>query len=244
MNLYLHKLKKNWVPLALAVLVVVFAWGVRACGEAKYKRDIKELDEDISVLKKKNVKLEDEAVEYIKGAEADQREVERLKVEIVESKLRIEDLEREEIEIERVVMELPPSRLVENLQKALKCEEILLNEDGILFSVECARQGLLKLEKFSLVEKKYDEAIFALSKSEKALQFSERRSWKLYGALWKLGGVVLNLRVITKKQDIKFTKSERQRKKGWLRGLGTGLAIGAGITVTFVLIIPAIKAIF
>ena len=238
-------IKKNWLRIILGILVIVFFfWGVRACDEAGYRKDIKELDEEISELKEKNVKLEDEAVEYVKGAEADQKEVEKLKIEVAESKLRIEDLEREEIEIERVVMELPSLRIVGNLQKVLKCKEILLNEDGILFSVECARQGLLKLEKFSLVEEKYDEAIFALSKSEKALQFSERRSWKLYGALWKLGDVVLNSRVIVKKAETKFTKSEQQRKKSFWRGIKIGFVIGGGITITFVLVLPLIKAIF
>lgn len=237
-------IKKNWLPLVLAILVVVFAQSVRTCGEAKYKKDIAALDKEISGLKKKNVKLEGEAVEYVKSAEADQKIVEGLKVEVAKSKLRIEDLEREEIEIERVVMELPPPRLVENLRETLECKEILLNENGILFSVECARQGLLKLERFSLVEGKYNEAIFALSKSEKALQFSERRSWKLYGALWKLGDIVLNLRIIAKNQDIKFTKSEQQRKKGFLKGVLIGVAIGGGITITFVIVVPLIKAIF
>jgi len=241
-------LKKNWLRLIVGAVIVGFFFSVlssiRSCDDAAYKKDIAALDDEIADLKGKNVVLEEEAITYVTDAEANQIRVEELKAVVADSKLKIEELERQELEIEVEVMELPALRIVEETKENLGCSEILLNEEGVLFSVECARLGLLKLKRFSLVEKKYDEAIFALSQSEEALHFSERRSWNLYGALWKLGDVVLNLRVIVKKQDIKFMKSEKQRKKGFLKGVLIGVAIGGGITVTFVIIIPAIKAIF
>jgi len=128
-------------------------------------------------------------------------------------------------------MALPPSGLVAETRKILGCEDILLNKEGILFSVECAREGLLKLKRFSLVEKKYDEAVFALSKSGKALAFQKRVSWKLFGALWKMGDQIINYKAMAKKQDIKFNLAEKQSKKRFLSGLWKGFVIGVVVGV-------------
>lgn len=231
-------LKKNWLWLSfwigLAILIIGLMGYVRSCDDAVYKEKIEGLDKDISDLKKANVKLEGEVVDYINDALAGKERVEKLEAEIAGSKSRIEDLEKEEIIVEEIVMELPPSRLVEELQVVLECREILLNEDGILFPVECARQGLLKLRKFSLVEGKYDEAILALSKSEKALVLQKRVSWNLFGALWKMGDQIINYKAMAKSLDIKFNEAEKQNKKRFLSGLWKGFVIGviAGVVIT------------
>lgn len=230
---YTILIKWHWILLAIGILVIMFVF-LKSCDDPEYEEKIEGLNEEISELKKENVKLEGEVVEYIKSSVADEAEVARLEAEVEGSKSRIEELEKEEVEVERVVRSLPPSELVEETQEILGCADILLNQDGILFSVQCARRGLLKLKRFSIVEEKYDEAIFALSKSEKALKYQKRASWKLYGALWKLGDQVLNYKVIIKKQGLKFDLSEKQNKKNWLKGLGTGLIIGivAGVVIT------------
>jgi len=133
------------------------------------------------------------------------------------------------------------SQLVEDTRAILECAEIELTEDGVLFSVACAQSNLVKLKRFSLVENKYDEAIFALSKSEEALHFQERVAWNLYGVAWKLGDQILNLKVIGKRKDKKFELSEKQRRKSWWNGLKIGLVIGGGLTITFVIIMPLIR---
>jgi len=226
-------IKWKWILLAAGILIALF-FLEKYCRDAGYEKKIEKLDEEISDLKEDNVKLEGEVVEYIKGAIADEALVAKLKAEVEERKSRIEDLEKEEAEVEEVVMALPPSELVEETREILGCAEILLNQEGILFSIECAREGLLKLKRFSLVEGKYNEAIFALAKSEKALKLQERVSWKLYGALWKMGDQVLNYKVMAKKQAIKFNLAEKQSKKRFFSGLWKGFVIGviAGVVIT------------
>jgi len=226
-------IKWKWIFLAVGILIALFSFE-KYCRDAGYEKKIGDLDKEISDLKKDNVKLEGEVVEYVKGAIADEAEVAKLKDEVEESKSRIEVLEKEEAEVEEVVMALPPSELVEETREILGCAEILLNQEGILFSVECAREGLLKLKRFSLVERKYDEAILALSKSEKALAFQKRVSWKLYGALWKMGDQIINYKAMAKKQAIKFNLAEKQNKKHFLSGLWKGFVIGviAGVVIT------------
>lgn len=241
-------LLKNWLRLtiviSLIILMIILIGWIRSCSDAGYKEDIEVLDEEISELKKKNVKLEDEVHEYIKDAKADAKVVVELKAEIVESKLRIKELKKAEVKIYESVMALPASELVEDIRKILECAEVELTDNGILLSEVCARLNLVKLKGFSLVKQQLDETAFALSTAEEALHFSERQSWHLYGALWKLGGVVLNLRIIAKNENQKYERSEKQRKKSYFKGILLGLTIGAGITITIVLIIPLIRWIF
>lgn len=233
-------IKWKWIFLAAGILIVFFSFE-KYCRDAGYEKKIRDLDKEISDLEEENVKLEGEVVEYVKGAIADEAEVAKLEAEIEESKSRIKYLEKEEEVVEEIVMALPPLELVEETREILGCAEILLNEEGILFSVECAREGLLKLKRFSLVEKKYDEAIFALSKSGKALTFQKRVSWRLFGALWKMGDQIINYKVIAKKQAIKFNLAEKQNKKRFLSGLWKGfvigIVVGAVVTTTFKFVI-------
>jgi len=216
----------------------------RSCNDAAYKEDIKALDEEITDLKGKNVVLEKEAIKYVEDAEANQKVVKELKAVVAESKIKIEELKKAEAKVYESVMALPASELVENTRKILECAEVELTDNGILLLEVCARLNLVKLEGFSLVKQQLDETAFALSKSEEALHFSERRSWHLYGALWKLGDVVLNLKVVVKREEQKYERSEKQRKKSYFKGILLGLTIGAGLTITIVLIIPLIRWIF
>jgi len=223
-------IKWKWIFLAGVILITLILLE-NYCRDAGYEKKIRDLDEEISDLKGKNSKLEGEVVDYINDALAERKEVEKLKTEVEASKARIEELEIEEAEVEEIVMALPPSQLVEETREILGCQDILLNEEGVLFSVECAREGLLKLKRFSLVEGKYDEAIFALSRSEKALIRQERVSWNLFGALWKMGDQISNYKVMAKKQDVKFNLSEKQNKKSFWSGLFKGFIIGVGVGV-------------
>jgi len=235
-------LKKDWFKLIIVIAFIIgLLWLGRACSNAKYEKDIAKLDDEILELNEKNVKLAGEVNEYFADALANEKVVADLKAEVVESKLRIEELEKEEAEVGAIVAELPPSQLVEDTRMILECAEIELTEDGVLFSVACAQSNLVKLKRFSLVENKYDEAIFALSKSEEALHFQERVAWNLYGVAWKLGDQILNLKVIGKRKDKKFELSEKQRRKSWWNGLKIGLVIGGGLTITFVIIMPLIR---
>ena len=241
-------LPENWLLITLGILGIALLFllisSIRSCDEAGYKEDIEALDEEISGLKKKNVKLEDEAKVYIADAEAYKKVVAEKEANIEKSRLRILELQKKRKTVVAEVADLPPPRLVEEIQEVLACAQVELTEEGILFSEECSRKVLTMAKEFSLIKEELDETRFSLSESLEATQFQKMVSWNLYGALWKLGDVVLNLRVIVKRTETKFTKSEQQRKKSFWKGLVIGVAIGGGITVTFVIVIPLIKSIF
>lgn len=239
---------RNWLRLAAVALVIGLFFFVlsvlRSCNDAAYLEDIATLDKEIIELEKKNVKLEGEAKVYVADAQTYEKVVAEKEANIEASRLIIVDLRKKREEVVAEVIALPPSRLVEELQEILDCAQVELRDDGILFSVECGRAALVMIAQFSLIKEEIDQTGFSLSEYGEALQFQKMVSWNLYGALWKLGDVVLNLRVIGKRKDTKFIKSERQRKRSFWKGLVIGVAIGGGITITFVIIVPAIKAIF
>ena len=148
------------------------------------------------------------------------------------------------------VAELPASKLVAESQEILECAEIELQDDGILFSIECARISLTMIKQFSLIKEELNATSFSLSESTEALQFQKMATWYFLGAAWKLGSQVLNYKVMVKKheeiierKDEKFTLCQSQKKKSFWSGLKIGLVIGGGITITFVIVIPMIKAL-
>lgn len=243
MNLYVHWVKKNWLVLALVLLVIIL-WTSKSCNEARYKRDIAGLDEEIAVKVTDNVEKDviiNEAKNRAIRAEAVVAERE---ANIRESQIIITDLQRRISETASEVVELPPSELVKEAQKILDCAQIQLTTEGVLFSVECTQAVLTMAREFSLMKEELGQMRFSLSESQEATQFQKIATWNVYRIAWAQGTQIMNYRDIVKKQDIKFTKSEKQRKKSFWSGLKIGLAIGAGLTVTITLIIPAIKAIF
>lgn len=236
-------LKKNWIPLAFGILIIIL-WSDKSCDEASYKRDIAGLDKEISEKEADNVKKDGIIQEGKDQALAAQAVVVEKEANIEASRLRILELERREPEIEAEVMALPPSELVENTRKILECAQIELTENGILFSEECTRAALVKLETFSLIKAQLEETKFSLSESQEATQFQKIATWNVYRIAWAQGSQIMNYRTIIEATDQKYIRCEKQRKKSFWKGLKLGLAIGGGITVTFVLILPAIKAIF
>ena len=239
MNMYWHKLKKNWLPLALVVLILVLL-GDKACNDAAYRRGIKDLDSKITEDVKKIRELDSEVQAGHRGAVAAAAVVLSLEKTIEESRLRDLALAAEEPRIIAEIEALPPSGLVFKLREDLECEEIELTETGILFPVECARAALVKLTRFGTVEARLKEAHFSLSQSLEATQFQKVATWNVYRIAWAQGTQILRYQNIIKLQDQKFEDCEKQRKKGFWSGLFKGVLIGAGITVAAV----GVRAIF
>lgn len=241
-------IKKNWLRLIIGAVIIGFFFYVlsviRSCDDQAAKEKIEALDEEISGLKQKNVKLEEEAVDYVKDAEIWKERVVEKEASIEASRLRILELQKKREAVVAEVADLPPSQLVERTREILDCAQVELRADGILFSLECSRKVLAMIAQFSLIKEEINQTGFSLSEYGEALHFQKMVSWNLFGALWKLGGVVLNLKVIVKKQDIKYETSEKRRRKSFLKGVLIGITIGGGITVTFVIVIPLIKSIF
>ena len=232
-------LKKNWIPLALAALILVL-FADKACDDAAYRRGIKDLDRKIAEDVKKIKGLDEEIQTGEKGALAAAAVVLTLEKTIEESRLRDLALVVKESKIEAEIATLPPSDLVFRLREDLKCKKIELTETGILFPVECARAALVKLSRFDVVLEQLKEVRFNLSQSLEATQFQKIATWNVYQIAWAQGTQILRYQDIVKNIDKKYRRAEAQRKRGFWSGLIKGVLIGAGITLTIV----GVRAIF
>jgi hypothetical protein len=236
-------LKKHWLHLALVVLIITL-WSTKSCSEAAYKSDIKLLDDEIAEKVADNVKKDVIIEEAMRRAITAESVVAEKEANIEASGRRIRELEKKETKIVVVVAALPPSAMVEQVREIIECAAVELTDAGVLFSEECARVVLVEMKKFNSMKKRLAETEFSLSESLEATQFQKMATWNVYKIAWAQRIKILNFQDIVKAKDLKFDLCEKQRKKGYWNGLKLGLAIGAGLTVTFALIIPAIKAIF
>lgn len=239
-------LKKNWILVSVGglIIIIIFAWGVRACDGARYKKNIKELDGKIVEKEKRIAALEADVLKGVKRVLKAEAVVAVKEENLEKSRLRILTLERKEAIIVEIVMALPPSRLVEEFWDIPDCQKVELTEKGILFPVKCAQAVLVKLERFDLVLAQLKETRFSLSESMGATEFQKQATAHVYGIAADLTKQIAEYKEIVKAKDLKFDLCEKQRKKGFWRGLKTGLVIGGGITITFVIILPLIKSIF
>lgn len=220
-------LKKNWFKV---LLVIAFIIGLvlldRACHDSAAQKKIDANNEEISDLKKKNEDLEDEMYEAVENAKAAEKIVAEKEAEIAKSAIIIKELRRKRTEIVKVVAELPPPRLVEDLREILDCAQIELKDDGVFFSMECSRTVLTMINEFSLVKEELTQTQFSLSASLEATHFQKMATWYFLGAAWKLGSQILNYKVIVKKQDENFSLLKKQKKGAWLDGAWKGFIAG------------------
>jgi len=223
-------IKKNWIILALGILVIIL-FGDRACKSSSYKKDIRNLDEEISILEVDNKRLEGVVFEATEDAKIAEKKVAEKEASIAKRDLVIKKLRKKRVEVIEVVSKLPPSELVEKTKEILKCADIQLTEEGVLFSVECARISLTMIAQFSLIKEELNETRFSLSESLEATQFQKIATWNVYRVAWSQGIQIMNYREIIEKKDVQFSLCEKQRKSSWLDGLWKGFLIGVGVAV-------------
>jgi len=228
-------LKKNWLKIIIAIAIFIGAIYLnRACSDAKYNKKIKDSNKKIEDLEadnsKKDVVIED-AMRMAKAAEA---KVEDYLATIAERDITIKDLREKRKEKVEVIMELPPSDLVEEARDILECAEIQLTSEGILFSVKCARNAIAMISQFSLIKQELKEVNFSLSEALEAVHFQKIATWNVYRIAWAQGSQIMNYRSIIKEKDFQFNLCEKKKKQNFWRGLKTGIIIGVvvGVVVT------------
>jgi len=230
-------LGKNWLKLIIVISIIVgLVLLDRACQDDKNQEEIQEKDEEISDLQGQNDKLEDEIQEALTNGKAAQDLADKKVAELAQSATIIKELRKKRTEVVRIVMELPPTRLVEDLREALDCAKIELfyfypTDPKILFSLDCSRKALIMAGEFSLIKEELSQTQFSLSLSMEATQLQRKASWYFLGAAWNLGYQVLNYKIIVKKQDEKFSLLKKQKKRSWLDGAWKGFLAGVAVIV-------------
>jgi hypothetical protein len=221
-------IKKNWFKILVVVLIAFFCYSLidLIISNREYKKRIKEKDESIAQLKRdideseKRVDffVEDARKWYLAAAEKE----EKMKKKDQE----IRKINEERKELEEKIKKMPASTVVVRTIDILDCREILEQQQGILFSLFCARKNLSFLEDFSLVrkEKAKLEDSYGLAKGE----ISDLKNVLLDkdGIIQEKDSQLASKGEIVENWKDKFDLSEKRNKKSWWKGLRTGGMMG------------------
>jgi chromosome segregation ATPase len=221
-------IKKNWLKILIGALAIFFCYSLidLAVGNQEYKNRIKKKDEDIARLeqdieeseKRVNFFIEDARKWHLAAMEKEEK--------MKEKEEEIKEINEERKKLEEKIKEMPASKIVIRTIEILECEEIREQQQGILFSLSCARKNLAYLEDFTLVERKsleleenYNLAKGEISDLKNVLLDKDGVILEKDSQLVKKDGIIKNW------QD-KFNLSEKKNRKSWWKGLKTGGTIG------------------
>lgn len=228
-------IRKNWIIILGAVLAVILIYllisGIVKSLSESYKKDIKASDERIAELNKEIREKDTVIAEAIEAAREWETKVAEKEAIITRRDLRIRGLERKEEEIEKVVAELPPSEIVSRTVEILECAEIKLQDQGIIFSLVCAKKNLTILEGFTLVKEQRDLFRSSLTDSLEALQFQKMATFNVWRVSWAQRSQILNWQDKYKEKDSQFDLCQKSRKARWFNGLWKGVVIGVALTI-------------
>ena len=229
-------IKKNWILLALVLLVIVLL-ADRACNRPDDDKEaLKESGERVTELEKDNLKKEEKINKAIDDARAYEEKVAIVEADLAESEVLVKYLREKRVTVVKEVMTLPPSIVVEQTRQILDCAQVELTEEGVLFSEECAKENLVIIKQFSLIKEELDETRFALSKSKKATQLQKMHTYTVYKIASGLVSQKINYKGIIKEKDFQLASCRKKKKSSFLEGLWKGFVIGVAVTATAKLI--------
>lgn len=222
-------IKKNGVFLIIATVVVVsIITNIGSCAsEINYKKQIRSKDNEIAELKQDMKREEEKVRAAIEEARTAEEEARKERVEKEKHKANEARLEEEKKGLRAKIAALPPTQIVVHTVEILRVEpeEIMLQEQGVLFTLSAARVNLEFLEEFTLVKKQRGELQISLVKSEasgvKLLEAGAKKDIAITAKDKQLVGW-LETEV---KWNEKFDLSEKKGKKARVKGRKEGAVV-------------------
>lgn len=221
-------IKKNWPTILLGIgivgLLYVGADGI--ISKITYKKQIRQKDASISELQQGIKESEKREERLMKSSQ----ESYALAME-KEKKLRKKDREmmvkiQEKRELKKKIKEMPATQVVVRTIEIIQCNEVQQQEQGIVFSLSCAKENLTILEGSFSLKREVDDwkGQYATCQSEVA---------DLKNVIVAKDGVIAERGTqLGDKDEIiedwkgKFTLSEKRGKRSWWKGAKTGGTVG------------------
>ena len=239
LTLCVNWIKRHWILLVVCLAIVFLAYGGidGLIAKHQYKKSIKDKDTKISELwgkigasKKREAKWEKSSGENWDLA------MEK------EAKLRRKDKEmmvkiHEKRALQKKIREMPLTQVIVRTIEIINCPDVVQQEQGIVFTLECSKKNLTILEaSFSLVRdvadwtEKFNISQGVVSDLKNVIIDKD-------GVIKEVRGQLVGEDKIITEWTGKFNLSEKRGKAKWWKGLKTGGIIGGilGLLGGFVL---------
>ena len=225
--------KKYWLKTLISIIVVILtstlsSWVTKSI----YKKQIKALDANISEAWEKigDSKIREEKWKVSSAKNWDLAMEKEVKLRKKDKEMRVKIAEKRALK--KKIKEMPASIVVVQTIAILECNEIKEQEQGIVFSLSCAKKNLTTLvDSFSLKA--------AVENWTEKFNTSQGEVSDLKNVIIDKDGVIKEVRsqVVREAKIIedwtkKFNLSENRGKSNWWRGVKIGAAVG-GVVAFF-----------
>lgn len=226
-------IRKNWL-LCLVILIagiIIFLCLSSWISNARYKGPIEAKDEKIGLLEN-NIEKSEKEIRFLteKVLEWQTKALER-EVEIGKVERKIKVIKADRNKWREKVKEMPASGVVKETQEILKCEEIELQSQGIVFSLACAKKNLSVLGEFNLIDRENYKLREKYSLSQGIVSDLKNVILAKDGIIQEKDFQLKSKDEIIKSWSEKFDLCEKQKRKRFLKGFLQGGAIVGGIVL-------------
>ena len=231
-------LKKHWLKIIIGIVIPVLLYGGIDGLISKYahKKQIKELDKSIATLEQrvKDSEKREDAWREKSGEYWDLAMEKEAKLRKKDKEMRVKVAEKRELK--KKIKEMPASIVVVQTIAILNCDEITEQQQGIVFSLSCAKTNLETLvDSFSLKYQVEDwTEKFNLSQGE----VSDLKNVIIGkdGEIKEVKDQLKGENEIIKDWTAKFNLSVGREKSNWWKGVKTGTVVGAALVVLIKLV--------
>lgn len=221
-------IKRHWILLLVGSVILFLLYGGidGIISKIAYKKKIKEKDASISELwgkigdsKKReatwrNSSNENYALAMEKEAKL-RRKDQEMRVKIAEKR-----------ELKKKIREMPATQVVVRTIEIIRCDEVQKQQQGLVFSLSCAKDNLAILEDSFSLKREVDDWRSQYMTSQGEVSDLKNTIVAKDGVIAERGTQLGDKDEIIKDWKGKFTLSEKRGKRSWWKGAKTGGTVG------------------
>lgn len=232
-------IKRYWILLIVGLVILFLAYGgiEGLIAKHNYKKSIKEKDIKIAELwgkigdsktredkwkasSKKNWDLAMEKESFLR------RKDKEMRVKIAEKRA-----------LKKRIREMPATQVIVRTIEIINCPEVVQQEQGVVFTLDCAKDNLVVLENVFYFKKEALDWADQFFTSQGVVADLKNVIIAKDGAYAERGKQLTSAYGISDEWEGKFNLSEKRGKRSWWKGLKTGGIIGgiAGGIIGFLL---------
>lgn len=232
-------LKFNWLKTVGGIIIlVILCGGVNGLiSKIAYKKQIKTLDTEISELQQgiKDSKGREEAWEKSSSENYALAMEKEVKLRRKDQEMRVKIAEKRELK--KKIKEMPVTQVIVRTIEIINCSDVVQQEQGIVFTLDCAKKNLAILENVFYFKKEALDWADQFFTSQAEVADLKNVIITKDGAYAERGTQLTDAYGIIDNWEGKFDLSEKRGKQSWKKGFKLGSTIGgiAGFLLGFVL---------